>query len=281
MYKVIGGDEKEYGPISAEQVRQWLAQGRLNAQSRVQAEGSADWKPLAEFPELQALCSGNVSAVEPTKTCGLAIASLVFGGISLLCGVFAALPGLILGLVGLRKINRSAGALGGKGLAIAGICVSGFFMVVNIFIIVAIAIPAFVTAHDYGRAAGCFHNLKQLGAGMKLYAEDNGGKLPDAARWCDAIEKHVPERLAFRCATTSGYYLFNRNLSGIELSRVSNAERTVLLFEGKGGKNASGGGADLSATPAHRGGNNILFVDGHVERVPMARYKQLRWQADN
>lgn len=51
-YKVLGGDRKEYGPVSAEEVRQWLAEGRLNGQSPVQAEGMADWRPLASFADL-------------------------------------------------------------------------------------------------------------------------------------------------------------------------------------------------------------------------------------
>lgn len=51
-YKVLGGDRKEYGPVSAEEVCRWLAEGRLNGQSLIQAEGTADWQPLASFPEL-------------------------------------------------------------------------------------------------------------------------------------------------------------------------------------------------------------------------------------
>jgi hypothetical protein len=52
MYKIIGGDGREYGPVSLEQLRQWIAEGRANAQTRVCAEGSTEWKPLASFPEL-------------------------------------------------------------------------------------------------------------------------------------------------------------------------------------------------------------------------------------
>ena len=36
MYEIIGADGKEYGPISFEQIRQWIAEGRVNAQTRVQ-----------------------------------------------------------------------------------------------------------------------------------------------------------------------------------------------------------------------------------------------------
>jgi hypothetical protein len=54
MYKIIGADGKEYGPITAEQLKQWLAEGRVNSQTRVLAEGATDWRPLSEIPELAA-----------------------------------------------------------------------------------------------------------------------------------------------------------------------------------------------------------------------------------
>src|SRR5512145_2284744 len=55
MYKIIGADRKEYGPITADQIRQWIAERRVNGQTMVQAEGSTDWKPLASFPEFASL----------------------------------------------------------------------------------------------------------------------------------------------------------------------------------------------------------------------------------
>lgn len=51
MYKIIGGDGRPYGPIGIEQVRQWIAEGRANAQTPAQAEGATDWKPLGMFSE--------------------------------------------------------------------------------------------------------------------------------------------------------------------------------------------------------------------------------------
>jgi hypothetical protein len=51
MYKLIGGDQKTYGPISAQQLRQWIAEGRANGSTMAQAEGATDWKPLSAFPE--------------------------------------------------------------------------------------------------------------------------------------------------------------------------------------------------------------------------------------
>ena len=51
MYRIIGADGNQYGPISADQLRQWIAEGRANAQTKVLAEGTMEWKPLSEFPE--------------------------------------------------------------------------------------------------------------------------------------------------------------------------------------------------------------------------------------
>lgn len=51
MYKIIGIDGRQYGPVTTEQLRQWLAQSRVNAQTMVQPEGSLDWKALGTLPE--------------------------------------------------------------------------------------------------------------------------------------------------------------------------------------------------------------------------------------
>lgn len=52
MYKIIGADQKEYGPVSGEQLRQWIREGRASAQTLAQAEGHTDWRPIIAFPEL-------------------------------------------------------------------------------------------------------------------------------------------------------------------------------------------------------------------------------------
>src|SRR5262245_48361390 len=74
MYKIIGADEKEYGPVSAEILKQWIAHGRVNAQTRVLPEGATEWKPLGEIPELAAalpIMTTSATAIPPTA--GVAI----------------------------------------------------------------------------------------------------------------------------------------------------------------------------------------------------------------
>lgn len=65
------------------------------------------------------------------KTSGLAVASLVCGLLGLLTCGLGAIVGLILGIVGLMRIRQSGGALGGEGLAVAGIVVSGASLVIG------------------------------------------------------------------------------------------------------------------------------------------------------
>ena len=58
MYKIIGGDGKEYGPVTLEQLRQWVREGRANGQTQAQPEGATDWKGLAALPEFADLFGG-------------------------------------------------------------------------------------------------------------------------------------------------------------------------------------------------------------------------------
>lgn len=51
MYRVIGADGREYGPVTAEVLKQWIAQGRANAATRVCLEGATDWMQLGSLPE--------------------------------------------------------------------------------------------------------------------------------------------------------------------------------------------------------------------------------------
>ena len=57
-YKIIGGDLKQYGPITDEDVRKWIAEGRLNSQSLVQVFGDIEWKQLSTFPEFAEVLAG-------------------------------------------------------------------------------------------------------------------------------------------------------------------------------------------------------------------------------
>jgi hypothetical protein len=144
MYKIVGADGKEYGPIPFETVRQWVSEGRANAQTRVQAAGSTDWKPLAEFPELVALLnqpapglppaaptmapiSPGPSAQAPDLVNGPAIGLIVTGALCVLFAGFRAIA-MVAGFNPMRQMGGSqtpTWAMGMAGAAGAGIAIVG------------------------------------------------------------------------------------------------------------------------------------------------------------
>lgn len=97
MYRIIGVDGKEYGPVTAAQLRQWLADGRLNAGTMVRAEGSNDWRPLAQFPELAGAAAPPVGAA-PAHT-ALVIQTTPGAEKKLAAGICA----ILLGQFGIHK----------------------------------------------------------------------------------------------------------------------------------------------------------------------------------
>jgi GYF domain 2 len=50
-YTIIGGDQKEYGSVTSDDLRKWITDGRLNAQSLAKEENDTEWRPLSAFPE--------------------------------------------------------------------------------------------------------------------------------------------------------------------------------------------------------------------------------------
>jgi hypothetical protein len=76
MYKIIGADLKEYGPSSAEELRQWVREGRADGRTLVRAEGGTEWKPLASFPELAAALAESPFATMPPTPSAVDPASL-------------------------------------------------------------------------------------------------------------------------------------------------------------------------------------------------------------
>jgi hypothetical protein len=51
MFTILGTDGKEYGPVSADKVREWIAGGRANAQTQIKPAGAAEWTTIGALPE--------------------------------------------------------------------------------------------------------------------------------------------------------------------------------------------------------------------------------------
>ncbi|PYI91697.1 MAG: hypothetical protein DME97_12445 [Verrucomicrobia bacterium] len=93
------------------------------------ARAWARWTGPAPMPS-----SGPVIAASAPPASGLAIGSLVASLIPFL--LLGQITGLVLGIIALRKIKQSHGAVGGKGFAIAGVTISGLILLFMIGILV-------------------------------------------------------------------------------------------------------------------------------------------------
>jgi TM2 domain-containing membrane protein YozV len=94
MYKIVGVDGQQYGPVNAEEIRRWIADKRANAQTLVQIEGGPEWKPLGSFAEF----ASELKAVPPLIAPPLsAVASRASNKIP------AGICGILLGSFGIHK----------------------------------------------------------------------------------------------------------------------------------------------------------------------------------
>ena len=131
MYRIVGADGSEYGPVQAEQLRQWIAEGRANAQTRVIREGAAEWTLLGALPEFSnafappATFPASPPQVRKANACALTgmilgILALTFG----LCCCYGfpfSIPGIVFSAVGLAQAKNNPERYEGKGMAIAGL----------------------------------------------------------------------------------------------------------------------------------------------------------------
>ena len=242
------------------------------------------------------LTSISTTAQNPNaRTSGLAITSLVLGILSIFTLFLTAIPAIILGIISIFKIEKSAGQLKGKGLAIAGIAIPAIsiFLATMMLMLLAILMPAFARARAQAQRVVCAKNMKEIGLMLQMYARDNELQYPTTDKWCDLLIKHtgVNERMfccrgAFGCRGTRCYkgvsgklcsYAMNKN---IEEPGTKAPPDMVLLFETSAGWNQAGG-PEILSTNNHQGeGCNILFADLHVQFVKPEDINNLKWTAE-
>jgi len=294
MFYILGSDGSRLGPIEAEAIRHGIGQGRLTAQTQVQAEGAADWQPLAALPEFaEALRAGALPPRLPgagpsvgagtdrprRRTSGAAIAALVLGAIGPCTIGLTALAGIVVGIVALIRIGRSKGQLTGKGLAITGLCLSGLVLLV-LPIALGLLLPALARGNfQQHRTATCVQHIQNVALALRLAAEANDGKFPAAANWCEAALPNLqgadllkcPQRSSLRCG-----FAYNRNVAGRTTSSVP--PDTVLLIESDRGWNAGAGPEDPVPRSPHKGVYSVAFADGSVREVDPGGLPALRWE---
>lgn len=57
-YKIIGGDGREYGPITLEELKAWIRDGRVARSTQIWRSDASNWSPASAYAEIQAELAG-------------------------------------------------------------------------------------------------------------------------------------------------------------------------------------------------------------------------------
>lgn len=130
--------------------------------------------------------------------------------------------------------------------------------VVPTSILAGMLLPALGQAREKARSVNCMGNLKQIGLGVILYADEANGKLPDDFQ--QLVEKgYLTDGAIWGCpgaknpakAAANSDYIYVG--AGLKLGDVTNPTNTVIAYD----------------KPGNHGRKmiNVLFLDGHVQSV--------------
>lgn len=181
-----------------------------------------------------------------------------------------------------------------------------------IALLAGLLVPALAKAMAVSRGVGCLGNLRQWSLGTQGFADDHQGLLPsdgagNGTSRSDAWYADIPPYLGQRPYAEQGewrtnsrvrlpgsvwlcpgnrrtsdgrmlfHYCLNRLVNGsgaearpIRLIEVREPARTVWLFDN--GKKAAVAAAGNVHTNLHQAGANLVFLDGHVARMPRSTY---------
>jgi len=167
-----------------------------------------------------------------------------------------------------------------------------------IAILASILFPVFARARENARRASCMSNLKQIGLGMMMYAQDYDEHVVSHSlstaglNWYETLEPYIKSRQLFFCpssnknssaalSTSNISYGYNyrgmtRQISGeasghrggISLAALDAPTQIVMI--GDTGENGTAyvmdpANSDRLPNDIHLEGCNFVFADGHVK----------------
>jgi len=157
MQIYIHRDNQQLGPFTEAEIKAQLASSAISPQDHVWWEGQQGWVPLGQsslmetlfpmspgsaptvgspLPGTPAVAPANATVPQTSK---LAVWALVCGCLSLLCGIFASIPAIILGHKGLSEIKKNP-AIQGRGMAMAGMILGYIFTTLIVIYLVGIVV---------------------------------------------------------------------------------------------------------------------------------------------
>ncbi len=280
MFKIKGGDGKEYGPVSDEVLRQWIAERRANAQTQVQTDGAVDFVALGQLPEFQTALAQAASATPPApapprpampavpgpiagsgpRSSGMALASLIFGIVAfILLPFIAAIPAIIFGHIALTRIRRDPLGFGGRGQAVAGLVLGYVNLALIPFIafVAGLTLPALAKAKGKAQRISCVNNLKQVALAARIYSNDHQETFPPSFV---AMSNELVTPKILICPGDPSHQ------PAFDWSNFSETENVSYEYLSPGAKEGAGlAHQTVFRCPIH---NNVALGDGSVSQLP-------------
>lgn len=199
------------------------------------------------------------------KSNPLAVTSLIFGVLSFCIPVLASIVAIVTGALGLSKTKDPA--VGGKGLAIAGIVLGIVgFLISGLF--ASILLPSLNRARETANRVQCASNMRMIGQGILLYSNENQGAyppdLPTLLRTQD-LTAHV-----FTCPATNDSPATGSTTDAVAQDLTTGGHLS-FVYVGQGMDNRATSETIVLYEPMTNhdsDGMNVLYGDGHVEFHP-------------
>ena len=142
-YKIIGEDKKEYGPVELEEIREWIKEGRADADTLVCGVDDNQWIKLRDLRDVAGILPKTVTA-PPRGT--LQINYLVP---AILCTLFCCLPFGIAGILFAVQANSKVqqGDIDGAAVAVS----KAKLMCILSFVLGLISLIWFFSSGEFSR----------------------------------------------------------------------------------------------------------------------------------
>lgn len=198
----------------------------------------------------------------PAKTSGQAIASLIFGILSITClWILGSIPAIILGIMAIRRVDQSGGTLKGRGLGIAGIATGGAGVILGltpVAIIASMVVPVYTKVGE--RAEVSLHNaqMRQVLLACQSYASEHDGNHPPSLG-----------------ELTKEGYLDDETLLSLKTTaeRRSGTTGSALLYR-RGLTDTASPNEVLIAAPMASGSRRLVGrVNGRVDEMPESEFQ--------